>query len=49
MRNDLPGGGRRLVVEARGVEHTVVNGEVLFEHGKDTGVRNGQVLRSANA
>jgi len=49
MRNDLPGGGRRLVVEARGVEYTVVNGEVLFEHGTDTGVRSGQVLRSATA
>ena len=49
MRHDLPGGGRRLVVPARGVEFTIVNGEVLFEHGRDTGVRSGQVLRSANA
>ena len=49
MRHDLPGGGRRLVVPARGVEYTVVNGEVLFEHGKDTGVRSGKVLHSASA
>jgi len=49
MRNDLPGGGRRLVVPARGVEYTIVNGEVLFEHGKDSGIRNGQVLHSARA
>ena len=49
MRHDLPGGGRRLVVPARGVEFTIVNGEVLFEHGRDTGVRSGQVLRSASA
>jgi N-acyl-D-amino-acid deacylase len=49
MRFDLPGGGRRLVMEARGVEYTVVNGEVLFEHGKDTGSRTGQVLHSATA
>ncbi|MGR8919435.1 MAG: N-acyl-D-amino-acid deacylase family protein, partial [Gammaproteobacteria bacterium] len=49
MRHDLPGGGRRLVVPARGVEYTVVNGEVLFEHGRDTGARAGQVLHSATA
>lgn len=48
MRHDLPGGGRRLVVEARGVEYTIVNGQVLFEHGRDTGVRAGQVLHSAH-
>ncbi len=49
MRHDLPGGGRRLVVPARGVEYTVVNGEVLFEHGIDSGVRSGQVIRSGSA
>lgn len=49
MRFDLPGGGRRLVVPARGVEYTIVNGETLFEHGKDTGSRSGQVLRSGSA
>ena len=37
MRNDLPGGGRRLVMPARGVEYTIVNGSVLYEHGKHTG------------
>ena len=46
MRNDLPGGGRRLVVPSNGVEYTIVNGVPLFEHGKDTGARPGQVLRS---
>ncbi len=49
MTNDLPGGGRRLVMPARGVEHTIVNGTFLFEHGKDTGARPGQVLRSGRA
>ena len=49
MRYDLPGGGRRLVVPARGVEYTIVNGEVLFEHGTDTGARAGVVLHSARA
>lgn len=48
MRHDLPGGGRRLVVTARGVEYTVVNGQVLFERGQDTGARAGQVLHSAH-
>jgi N-acyl-D-aspartate/D-glutamate deacylase len=49
MRNDLPGGGRRLVMPATGMEFTIVNGVPLFEHGKDSGARTGQVLRSGRA
>jgi N-acyl-D-amino-acid deacylase len=49
MRNDLPGGGRRLVVPATGIEYTIVNGVPLFERGRDTGARAGQVLRSGRA
>ncbi len=49
MRSDLPGGGRRLVMPAKGIEYTVVNGEVLYEHGKVSGTLPGQVLRSGNA
>ena len=49
MRHDLPGGGRRLVVPARGIEYTIVNGDVLFQSGTDTGTRSGQVIRSGNA
>lgn len=49
MRRDLPGGGRRLVMAARGVEYTIVNGKILFEHDVDSGARAGQVLHSANA
>ena len=49
MRNDLPGGGRRLVVPAQGVQYTVVNGTVLYENGKHTGAMPGQVLRSGQA
>ncbi len=45
MTNDLPGGGRRLVVPATGIEYTIVNGVPLFEHGKDSGARSRQVLR----
>jgi len=48
MRNDLPGGGRRLVMPSRGIEYTVVNGEVLYEHGKVSGALPGRVLRSGD-
>jgi N-acyl-D-aspartate/D-glutamate deacylase len=49
MWNDLPGGGRRLVMPAQGVQYTVVNGTVLYESGKHTGALPGQVLRSGQA
>ena len=49
MRTDLPGGGRRLVMPAEGVEHTVVNGTVLYENKRHTGALPGQVLRSGQA
>jgi N-acyl-D-amino-acid deacylase len=46
-RYDLPGGGRRLVVTAEGIEYTIVNGRVLYEHQQHTGALPGKVLRSA--
>jgi N-acyl-D-amino-acid deacylase len=46
-RHDLPGGGMRLVMPAQGVEYTIVNGEVLYEHQQHTGALPGKVLRSA--
>jgi N-acyl-D-amino-acid deacylase len=46
VRRDLPGGGRRLVVPAHGVNYTIVNGEVLYENQRHTGAFPGQVLRS---
>lgn len=49
MRTDLPGGGRRLVMPAHGIEYTIVNGQVLYEHGRHTGALPGQVLRSGQA
>ncbi len=49
MRNDLPGGGRRLVMPATGMEYTIVNGVPLLEQGRDTGARPGQVMRSGRA
>ena len=49
MRYDLPGGGRRLIVPAQGVMHTVVNGEVLYADQQHTGDLPGQVLRAGAA
>jgi N-acyl-D-amino-acid deacylase len=46
MQNDLPGGGRRLVMPAEGIEYTIVNGDVLYEHGVHSGYLPGRVLRS---
>jgi N-acyl-D-aspartate/D-glutamate deacylase len=46
MQYDLPGGGRRLVMPAEGIEYTVVNGHVLYEHGRPNEGLPGQVLRS---
>ena len=46
MQNDLPGGGRRLVMPALGIEYTIVNGDVLYEHGVHSGYLPGRVLRS---
>jgi N-acyl-D-amino-acid deacylase len=46
--SDLPGGGRRLVQEATGIQYTIVNGEVAYENGQHTGALPGQVLRSGN-
>jgi len=43
---DLPGGGRRMIVKPRGIEHVVVNGRAIYEGGNYTGERPGTVLRS---
>jgi N-acyl-D-aspartate/D-glutamate deacylase len=45
-RYDLPGGGKRMVMPSRGVECTIVNGEVVYTDGKLTEATAGQVLRS---
>jgi N-acyl-D-aspartate/D-glutamate deacylase len=47
MRRDLPAGGRRMVMPARGIHFTVVNGEVLFENQEHSGALPGFVLRGA--
>ncbi len=48
MLSDLPGGGRRMVQEARGIQYTIVNGEVVYDNGNPTGALPGEVLRSGN-
>ena len=45
-RYDLPGGAKRMVMPSRGILHTIVNGECVYEHGAVTEARSGQVLRS---
>jgi len=45
---DLPGGAKRRKQLARGIEFTVVNGEVLIEKGEHTGAYPGKVARSAS-
>jgi N-acyl-D-aspartate/D-glutamate deacylase len=43
---DLPGGAKRMVMRSRGIEYTLVNGEVTWQKGELTGACAGKVLRS---
>jgi N-acyl-D-aspartate/D-glutamate deacylase len=45
-RYDLPGGAKRMVMRSQGIEYTIVNGEVTWQHGELTGAAAGRVLRS---
>jgi N-acyl-D-aspartate/D-glutamate deacylase len=45
--DDLPGGARRRRQLATGIEWTLVNGDVLLEHGEHTGAYPGQVARGS--
>jgi N-acyl-D-amino-acid deacylase len=45
-RYDLPGGAKRMVMPSRGVEYTLVNGQIAYANGAPTGSLSGQVLRS---
>jgi N-acyl-D-aspartate/D-glutamate deacylase len=42
---DLPGNETRMIQNAAGVPHTIVNGEIVIENGKPTGASPGKVLR----
>jgi len=44
-RYDLPGGAKRMVMPSKGVEYTMVNGEITWEQGKLTEAKAGKVLR----
>jgi N-acyl-D-amino-acid deacylase len=45
-RFDLPGGAKRMVMPSRGVEYTIVNGQIAYAEGRVTGAASGAVLRS---
>ena len=45
-RFDLPGGAKRMVMPSRGVEYTIVNGQIVYADGRATGVTPCEVLRS---
>ena len=45
-RFDLPGGAKRMVMPSRGVQYTIVNGEIVYSDGRTSGATPGQVLRS---
>jgi len=45
-RFDLPGGGKRMVMPSRGVEYTIVNGDVLYHDGALQSGGAGKLLRS---
>ena len=46
IAHDLPGGDWRRVQRAKGYRWTLVNGEVTFEDGKETGALPGKLLRN---
>jgi len=45
-RQDLPGGGKRMVMPSRGIEYAIVNGAITYANGALTGASAGLVLRS---
>jgi len=49
VAQDLPGGAKRRKQLATGIEWTVVNGQVLMEHGQHTGAYPGKVVRPGAA
>ena len=46
LARDGPGGSPRRVQRAEGIEHVIVGGEPVFDHGQHTGALPGRVLRA---
>jgi N-acyl-D-aspartate/D-glutamate deacylase len=46
--HDFPGAAPRFVQRARGIDHTVVNGQPFLDHGEHTGALPGRLLRSTD-
>ena len=46
ITRDGPDGSPRRVQRAEGVEHVIVNGERVLDHGEHTGALPGRVLRA---
>ena len=46
--HDFPGASPRFVQRARGIDHTIVNGEPFLDHGEHTGSLTGRLLRSTD-
>ena len=42
--HDVPGGGNRYVRHAQGIEAVVVNGAIVWQHGRYTGARPGEIV-----
>ncbi len=46
--HDCPGAAPRFVQRARGIDHTIVNGQPFLDHGEHTGALAGRLLRSTD-
>ena len=46
MLNDLPGGERRFVQRAEGIQYVIVNGQIVLNQGEHSGALPGQMLRT---
>jgi N-acyl-D-aspartate/D-glutamate deacylase len=46
IAHDGPNGSPRRVQGATGIDHVIVGGKVVIDHGKPTGALPGRILRS---